>query len=103
MRVPIDQLVVEPLSHGSEVITLTLTLGNRRVKEHLIEHVGELVLHLCRGRVGLNRLDEFKRFFDEVPDQRLVCLHPVPGAAILGEQRIHRLNELRVRAGHCGR
>ena len=62
------------------------------VKQHLVQHVPEFLDHV-RPVARLDGVDELVALFDQVFEQRLVCLFAVPRAPVLAAQSRHHGDE----------
>ena len=91
VRVPVDHLVAEPREQVShrELTALGADLG---VKHHLKEHIAEAP-RTPVDVTGLDRLEDFVRFFDQVGLERRPRLLAIPGTTRRSAQTVHDVQE----------
>src|SRR5439155_10888465 len=80
VRMPPPHLLLKRVRHHFR-IELRPLLRNDDLKREMQEQVAELVAHRL-GIIGLNRVIELERFFDEVGTECLWSLYSVPGTAL---------------------
>ena len=93
MRVPADHLVA---GDSGDVLDGERSVGvdgtQVGVKQHLIQNVPEFLDHVV-AVARFDGVDELVALFNQILEQRLVCLFAIPRAAVLAAQPCHHGNQ----------
>ena len=92
MGVPVDQLLAHAVNHVVQG-ELSGLLGHPGMKDHLKQHVSQLLLQMLRVAL-VDGLGGLIGLLQHIAPDALVGLFPVPEAAIRGAQQGHNLPQI---------
>ena len=92
MRVTVYQLFARGVSHIVDIEKARLPF-DVHMEQDLHQHIAELLAHV-KLVIGVQRFARFIDFLDEIAANALVCLSPIPRAALLGTKERNEAHKI---------